>query len=43
MAEKYGKIRRTQQNTLKQTVGITWRRQKRIEFVQMLEIWAHED
>ena len=32
MAEKYGKIQRTQQNTLKQTIRITWRRQKEMHF-----------
>ena len=32
MAEKYGKIQRTQQNTLKQTIRITWRRQKEMQF-----------
>ena len=32
MAEKYGKIQRTQQNTLKQTIRITWRRQGEMHF-----------
>ena len=32
MAEKYGKIQRTQENTFKQTIGINWRRQKETNF-----------
>ena len=32
MAEKYGKIQKTQENTFKQTIGINWRRQKETNF-----------